>query len=256
MALSLLGLELEIRPRYLASVTAMVEALRVRFARPHWLIIDEAHHAIPSSMQAALLAEPRRLPGTILISSNPAALARSFLETVQVLITVGEEASEALASYCRTLGIGTPWGAERNLAQGEAIYWERSEIPARALLLDQPRQAHQRHIRKYAQGTLGEDKSFHFRGRAGALNLRAQNLTVFLQLAVGVDDDTWLFHLQRGDYSRWFREAIDDRQLADGAARIEREQREDPQASRRSIGDLVRRRYTAPTEALSSGAPP
>ena len=47
-----------------------------------------------------------------------------------------------------------------------------------------------RHIRKYAEGALGEDKSFYFRGPANALNLRAQNLTIFMQMADGVDDET------------------------------------------------------------------
>jgi hypothetical protein len=51
------------------------------------------------------------------------------------------------------------------------------------------------------------DKSFYFRGPAGNLNLRAQNLVLFNQMAEGVDDETWLYHLRRGDHSRWFREA-------------------------------------------------
>jgi hypothetical protein len=29
-----------------------------------------------------------------------------------------------------------------------------------------------------------------------------------LQIAAGVDDDTWLSHLRRGDYSRWFSRRI------------------------------------------------
>jgi hydroxymethylpyrimidine pyrophosphatase-like HAD family hydrolase len=253
VALSLLGLELEARPRYLASVAAMVEGLRVQLARPHWLIIDEAHHSIPSSMQSALLAEPRRLPSTILITSNPHLLARSFLETVQVLITLGTESTQALEAYCRVLDIEPPQGAGVRLQQGEALYWERDGARfARVVRLDTPRQEHQRHIRKYAQGALGDDKSFHFRGRRGALNLRAQNLSIFLQLAAGVDEDTWLYHLQRGDYSRWFREAIDDHQLAEEAARIERELHADADASRRAISELVNRRYTAPADTLTS----
>src|SRR6266446_10126510 len=51
-----------------------------------------------------------------------------------------------------------------------------------------------RHSRKYAEGELGEDKSFYFRGQEGSLNLRAQNLVLFLQIAEGVDDGTWLYH--------------------------------------------------------------
>ena len=69
----------------------------------------------------------------------------------------------------------------------------------------------ERHTRKYAEGELGEDKSFYFRGPDNALNLRAQNLTIFLQMADGVDDQTWRHHLEsarrlaldaRGDQGR------------------------------------------------------
>lgn len=255
LALNLLGVDLNMRPRYLASIAAMVESLRVQWARPHWLLIDEAHHTIPAATQAALLAAPRQLPGTVLISSRPDALARHALDTVQILISLGAEARQAIESFCRVLQMPTPPLPARAPENGEALYWDRvglgsaraagAEAP-RLVQLDEPAQRHQRHIRKYARGSLGDDKSFHFRGPAGALNLRAQNLSVFLQLAEGVDDDTWLFHLQRGDYSRWFRDAIDDEELADEAARVEREHGKDATASRHAMRDLVNRRYTAP----------
>jgi hypothetical protein len=58
-----------------------------------------------------------------------------------------------------------------------------------------------RHIRKYAEGRPGEDKSFYFRGPERALNLRAHNLLLFPQLDDGVDDATWLHHLRQGDYA-------------------------------------------------------
>jgi hypothetical protein len=60
-----------------------------------------------------------------------------------------------------------------------------------------------RHIRKYAEGILGADNSFYFRGPYNALDLRAQ-LWSFFQIADGVDDRTWTHHLRQGDYSAWF----------------------------------------------------
>jgi hypothetical protein len=57
-------------------------------------------------------------------------------------------------------------------------------------------------------GELGEDKSFYFRSPDGALNLQAQNLAFFLQIAEGIDDRTWLRHLRAGDYSQWRRDKI------------------------------------------------
>jgi hypothetical protein len=112
---------------------------------------------------------------------------------------------------------------------------------------DKPFHDLKRHVRKYAEGELGEDKSFYFRGPANALNLRAQNLVTFLQMADGVDDATWLHHLRRGDYVRWFRDAIKDDDLADDAAAIQ--DGADPQATRARMREIIERRYTAPAKA-------
>jgi hypothetical protein len=112
-----------------------------------------------------------------------------------------------------------------------------------------PRVEHKRHVRKYAEGELGPDKSFYFRGPEGRLNLRAQNLRLFLQVADGVDDDTWLHHLRQQDYSRWIRDALKDDDLADEVGRVE--QTADatpalsPSESRALIRTAVETRYTA-----------
>ena len=108
-----------------------------------------------------------------------------------------------------------------------------------------PKDKQQRHVRKYAEGELGEDKSFYFRGPEGALNLRAQNLTTFLQLAAGVDDKTWLHHLAEGAYSRWFAEAIKDPELAGEAAAIEADPALSVPESRARIRRAIEKRYTA-----------
>jgi len=96
-----------------------------------------------------------------------------------------------------------------------------------------PAEKAERHTRKYAEGALGDDKSFYFRGPANALNLRAQNLTIFMQMADGVDDETWLYHLQANDYSRWAGEAIKDEELSQELRQIEDHPARDPIATRR-----------------------
>lgn len=102
-----------------------------------------------------------------------------------------------------------------------------------------------RHIRKYAEGDLG-DSSFYFRGPSAKLNLKAQNLMMFLHIADGVDDRTWLHHLRAGDYSTWFRAKIKDKKLAREVAAIEKDKKLDPCQSRERVADAVRGRYTAP----------
>ncbi|MBV8887023.1 MAG: hypothetical protein JO235_23930 [Chroococcidiopsidaceae cyanobacterium CP_BM_RX_35] len=91
------------------------------------------------------------------------------------------------------------------------------------------------------------EKVHYFRGPNGKLNLRAQNLILFTQLAQGVDDETWLYHLRQGDYSRWFRSAIKDEELANEAAQIERRATNTSAAeSRDSIKAAIEQRYTLP----------
>ena len=118
-----------------------------------------------------------------------------------------------------------------------------------AIALSRPEARQKRHVRKYAEGELGEDKSFYFRGPDGALNLRAQNLSIFLQLAEGVDDQTWTYHLRGGEYSRWFDGAIKDPELASGARLIEQDESLSAQETRAKIKEIVERKYTAPARA-------
>jgi hypothetical protein len=125
----------------------------------------------------------------------------------------------------------------------------RDEGHAILIKARQTKEKQQRHIRKYAEGELGEDRSFYFRGPDRALNLRAHNLSTFLQLAAGVDDGTWLHHLRGGAYSRWFREAIKDQDLAAEAAGIEADGSLSAADSRARIKELVEQRYTAPAKA-------
>ena len=73
----------------------------------------------------------------------------------------------------------------------------------------------ERHRRRGAPGSCGG------RPRGGRLNLRAQNLHIFLQIGDGLDAATWLHHLRRGDYSAWVRKAIKDERLAGEIAAVE-----------------------------------
>ena len=76
--------------------------------------------------------------------------------------------------------------------------------------------------------------------------------------AIGVDDETWQYHLKRHDYSKWFRDVIKDPDLADEAEAMERKRSLSAQESRRAILDAIMRRYTVsvpePTEERSKPA--
>jgi hypothetical protein len=146
--------------------------------------------------------------------------------------------------------VGEPGPAKlpAELGSGEVLLWQRSRRAVRKVRITPARTERRRHVRKYAEGELPPERSFYFRGPEGKLNLRAQNLILFMQLADGVDDETWMFHLREGDYSDWFRTRIKDDELADEAAKVEAEgDKLSPTDSRARIKDAIGRRYTLPT---------
>ena len=103
-----------------------------------------------------------------------------------------------------------------------------------------------RHRRKYAEGELPPDRSFYFKGPADALNLRAQNLILFMQIGEGVDDATWTHHLQNHHYSAWIRECIKDDALADAVREIEDQDPLPASDSRQLVRVAIEKQYTLP----------
>ena len=232
LGVGLLGLSVQDRPGFFASLLPRLQEMRAKCGRPHWIVIDEAHHLFPRSWQPAPLTLPRELGGVLLVTVHPENLAPAMVEAVDTVLAVGEAPERTL----RPFGKAPPVALE----EGEVLSWSNGQIEP--LRLVPGKAQHLRHQRKYAEGDVRE-KAFVFRGPEGRLSLRAQNLSVFLQMAEGVDEDTWLHHLKQRDYSRWFREAIKDDELADEAAEIERRP---AMGSRERIREAIEKRYTLP----------
>jgi len=236
---NLLGMPLEDRPAYLARLLARLLELRTRTGHPHWIMIDEAHHMLPVGWRPTSM--PEKLGSVLLVTVHPESVAPDVLAKVDLFIGVGARGQEALAAFARALK-RTPPGAHAEA--GKAIAWRTNEAHPIVFIPRQPRGELHRHRRKYAEGDM-QDDSFYFQGPEQRLNLRAQNLTVFLQIAEGVDDETWLHHLRRRDYSRWFRECVKDPELAEAAAAAELTHSDDVDAGRTAIRTAIEDRYTA-----------
>jgi phosphoglycolate phosphatase (TIGR01487 family) len=247
VAINLVGLKTEERPDYFARLLPELAALRARTGRPHWLVIDEAHHLLPAARDSTSFALPKEVPATILITVHPDLVSPDVLAEVDTIMALGPEADKAIASFCAAAGEDKPEGVEPP-PEDRVLFWRRSsKRTPTPIAVKPPRQARKRHRRKYAEGDLG-DHSFYFRGPDGSLNLKAQNLMIFLQIADGIDDNTWEYHRKAGDYSQWFRDNVKDDELAKEAAEIEGDDRLDSHASRDRIADAVLRRYTVPPD--------
>lgn len=247
VVVNMLGTKLPDRPRQFASLFASLQEMRGRTGRPHWVLIDEAHHLLPPAWQpGAGMPEPVR-GGLILITVHPDQVSPRVLGAVDVALAVGREPDKTLGMLADATGVPRPEVATVQLRAGDAlVWWRASDRPPFVVRTIPPKAEHRRHVRKYAAGELPAGQHFFFRGPGGRLNLRAQNLAIFVQIAEGVDDETWLHHLRRGGYSDWFRRVIKDDELADEAAAVEADEALSAAESRARIREAIEKRYTDP----------
>jgi len=242
-----LGVELKERPSFFIQLAPKLVSLKASTGRPHWLIIDEAHHLIPAVQNNTSVSLPKE--GTILITVHPDEIAADALKALNVIIILGPKAPAILEQMSQIIGEPLPH-LVRSPSENELLSWQRTPTSIiKIIKADKPKQQHKRHTRKYAHGDLDEEFCFYFRGPNDTLHLKAQNLMIFLQIAEGVDDATWMYHLQRKDYSDWFRIHIKDDSLAEAATQIESDHSLSAVQSRQAIADLVKKRYTAPASA-------
>jgi HAD superfamily hydrolase (TIGR01484 family) len=254
VVVNLVGLKLQDRPAFFLTLLPRLQELRARTGRPHWILVDEVHHLMPRDWEPAPVVLTQELAGMIYVTVHPDQVAPPVLGTVQLVAALGEAPHSTLRAFADAAGLPTPMVPPVVLGPGEALLYS-SDSGARPfkLKIAPSRTDRRRHRRKYAEGELPPDRSFYFRGPEGKLNLRAQNLILFLQLADGVDDGTWLHHLRQGDYSEWMRARIKDETLADEVKAVERDPTFDAAESRARVRAVVEQHYTLPAAGEGAG---
>ncbi|HEY4181273.1 MAG TPA: HAD-IIB family hydrolase [Kofleriaceae bacterium] len=249
VAANLLGIAVDHRPEVFAQLVPALVDLRVRTGRPHWLIIDEAHHLLPVAWSTVDL--PIRAHGTLYITVHPGSVNKDVVETINTVIAVGEHPEQTIRELCDVLGRPMPHVEPVDkLAPGTCVYWRLDQEPV-LVISEKAKAERMRHSRKYSEGNLGKDRSFVFRGPEAKLSLSAPNLHMFLHMADGVDDDTWTFHLRAHDYSAWMRTQVKDVSLADEVVAVENDTALSPLESRAAIRAAVEKRYTLPSDKPS-----
>ena len=72
---NLLGIPLADRPIFFGQFFPSLRILRTRAGRPHWVVLDEAHHLLPVDWGHLPEALPRQLGETVLVTVQPDHLA-------------------------------------------------------------------------------------------------------------------------------------------------------------------------------------
>ena len=253
---NIVGLPIADRPAFFASLAPRLQELRARSGRPHWIVIDEAHHLLPAEWQPGPLALPGKLSGVWQVTVHPELIAPQALAGITTIIAVGKQPGEAFGQLARIRKTKPPRLADAQLEPGEALLWRiASKEKPRRLKIAPSHTERRRHKRKYAEGELPPERSFYFRGPQNRLKLRAHNLIMFLQMADGVDTDTWTHHLRNGDYSEWIRNAIKDDELAGRIRGVEQDAALPAEESLRLVREAVEERYTLPATASPPETP-
>jgi HAD superfamily hydrolase (TIGR01484 family) len=243
---NLLGVPLLDRPAFFGQFFPSFQVLRTRTGRPHWVVFDEAHHLVSPEWGHLPDILPQQFGETIWVTVYPDHLPAAILSLMYVVIAIGPGPDETLKRFCDAIGQPLLWPGGLEHEPGHAVAWfvDNHEPPFSMSII--PTSSDRvRHRRKYAEGNMRYN-SFYFRGPDDRHNLKAQNLAIFSQLAEGIDEETWLYHLRRGDYSSWFRNAIKDPYLADQTERIEQRANLEPEETRKLIRNLIEARYTLP----------
>ena len=248
---NMVGMPLQDRPGFFLDFAGKLKELRRSTGRPHWIIVDEAHHMLPGPWDFNTIPFPKGLKGMFYITLLPNALPPPILSTIDVVIAVGEKPHVTIKEFCKMIDAVPPKMQQIDkLEQGTVMLWRRDKdaSPVR-VMLPPNRTERRRHSRKYAEGELSPERSFYFRGADGKLNIRAQNLILFTQIGEGIDDETWMHHLRQGDFSRWFRGQIKDELLAEEVEPIEQNTEITAEESRKQIRAAVEMHYTLPEKA-------
>ena len=239
-------------PGVLRALLPRLQELRARTGRPHWIVVDEAHHLLPRELGRPARRRCRtELTALLLITVHPERVAPAVLaDGRRAWSRSATRPTRRCAQFASDAGgAAAAVGDAATLEPGEVLVWQpaqRRAAPVRAAQRAAPRAERRRHVRKYAEGELppGQAASTSA-GPTAKLNLRAQNLRpVPADRPTASTTRPGCTTCASGDYSRWFREAIKDEELADEVAAIERQPDLTPEDSRARVRATVEARYT------------
>jgi len=125
LVVNLLGLPLADRPAFFAQLLPRIQELRSRTGRPHWLVLDETHHLVPSSWQPATVTLSQRLDGLMLVdhgTQRRAARAAARHRSRRHFRSAGQGDDRRLLPR---RGADAPVFTADSLERGEALLWRR-----------------------------------------------------------------------------------------------------------------------------------
>ena len=107
---NLLGVTFEKRPEFLECLLPRLQEQRAKTGRPHWILVDEAHHLLPSTWESAGVVLPKEMTNLMLLTMKPDHIAAPVLTSVNTVVAVGANPGGTLAAFARVVGVDCSGG--------------------------------------------------------------------------------------------------------------------------------------------------
>lgn len=121
---NLLGMPLESRPPFFSALLSRLQDMRAEFGRPHWLVINEAHHLLPKDWQTAPTIVPAELDGLLLISTQPHMVSQEILKDMDLVLAIGNEPEKTIGEFAVLADHKSPALKKTELEQAQALLWQ------------------------------------------------------------------------------------------------------------------------------------
>ncbi|HSN19342.1 MAG TPA: HAD family hydrolase [Usitatibacter sp.] len=121
------------RPPFIADLVRRLAALQESTGRPHWIVVDEARHALPPhGLRDEVAIAPAQ--NTIYVSAEARRLPPGLLAAANAIVASGEGAGAEIEAIARALDVPAPPEALRDPRAGEALVWSRRSGAAPVLV--------------------------------------------------------------------------------------------------------------------------
>src|SRR5688500_18165050 len=96
------------KPVFLQKLLVAIQELQQRKSRPHWLLMDEAHHLAPQAADPNHFATLTALRNFMAITTQPELLRKPLLERATTIIALGDDPHLTLRSFADITGNDMP----------------------------------------------------------------------------------------------------------------------------------------------------
>jgi hydroxymethylpyrimidine pyrophosphatase-like HAD family hydrolase len=132
------------RPAFLMKLLVRLTELRECLARPHWIVVDDAHRVWPPGWTPTGEAIPPELTSTLFVTLEPSLLPPAVLASIDLIVAVGHSAHRMLHAFADAVKAGTApeFETDVELDRDQVLLWNLSAGAKPMIVQIQPARIH------------------------------------------------------------------------------------------------------------------